>query len=139
MKVRRQFHAPAALHTGTAPGTQYVGGWVGLRAGLDVVTKRKKPWLCRESKPGRPARNVVTILTDLRRLPFIASSVMNSGNSRIFDSKTVTVQSSLYLSSQCIMKTSLTLYVVHISVYKPEFVLPEIQLCNSNFHRLLML
>jgi len=26
----------------SAPGTQWIGGWVGLRASLDAVAKRKK-------------------------------------------------------------------------------------------------
>jgi hypothetical protein len=32
-----QFHAPADL----PPGTHWIGGWVGPRAGLDDVKKRK--------------------------------------------------------------------------------------------------
>jgi hypothetical protein len=40
---------------------------VGLRAGLDVVTKRS-PSLCWEWKPGRPSHSLVTILTELPRL-----------------------------------------------------------------------
>jgi len=34
--------------------------------GLDAVAKRESP--CRESNPGRPARGLVTILTELPRL-----------------------------------------------------------------------
>jgi hypothetical protein len=34
MAVGGQRHAPAALHT-KRPGTHCIGGWVGLRAGLD--------------------------------------------------------------------------------------------------------
>jgi hypothetical protein len=36
------------------PGTHWIGGWVGPRAGLDVVVKRKIPSLRRESKPRTP-------------------------------------------------------------------------------------
>jgi hypothetical protein len=37
-----QRHAPIALPPGErAPGTHWVGGWVGPRAGLDNVEKRK--------------------------------------------------------------------------------------------------
>jgi hypothetical protein len=37
-----------------APGTHWVGGWVGCRAGLDAVTKRKIPSPRRESNPRTP-------------------------------------------------------------------------------------
>jgi hypothetical protein len=39
-----------------APGTQWIGGWVGPRAGLDAVEKRKISCPCWESNPGRPSR-----------------------------------------------------------------------------------
>jgi len=38
-----------------APGAHV--GWVGPRAGLDAVTKRKNPCPCRESNPVHPARS----------------------------------------------------------------------------------
>jgi hypothetical protein len=41
MDVSGQLHAPAALHLGNSPGTHWVGGWVGLRAGLEAAEKRK--------------------------------------------------------------------------------------------------
>ena len=34
-RVSGQQHAPAALYTRERPGTDFTGGWVGLRAGLD--------------------------------------------------------------------------------------------------------
>jgi hypothetical protein len=38
MEVSGQLHAPAALPRGErAPGTVWIGGWVGFRAGLDAV------------------------------------------------------------------------------------------------------
>jgi hypothetical protein len=37
-----------------------------LRARLDVVAKRKNPFPCRELNPGRPARSLITILTELQ-------------------------------------------------------------------------
>jgi hypothetical protein len=49
---------------GRTPGTHWIGGWLGPRAGLDTVVARRKipiPW--RESNPGRPARSLVTIST----------------------------------------------------------------------------
>jgi hypothetical protein len=42
MKVSGQLHAPAALSPRErAPGTHWIGGWVGPRAVLDAVVKRK--------------------------------------------------------------------------------------------------
>jgi hypothetical protein len=38
----------------TAPGTHRIGGWVGPRAVLDAVVKRKIPSLRRESNPRTP-------------------------------------------------------------------------------------
>jgi hypothetical protein len=48
-----------------ALGTQRTGGWIGPRAVLDSVAKRKIHRPCRESNPGRPARSLVAILTVL--------------------------------------------------------------------------
>jgi hypothetical protein len=42
-----------------APDTHWIGGWVGLRAGLDTVVKRKIPSPCRDSNPYHPARSPV--------------------------------------------------------------------------------
>jgi hypothetical protein len=42
MEMTGQLHAPAAFNTGErAPDTHWLGGWVGPRAGLDMVSKRK--------------------------------------------------------------------------------------------------
>jgi hypothetical protein len=38
----------------TAPGTHWIGGWVGPRAILDVVVKRKIPSPCQELNPRTP-------------------------------------------------------------------------------------
>jgi hypothetical protein len=40
-----------------APGSHWVGGWMGLRAGLDTVVKIKIPRPCRDSNPEHPARS----------------------------------------------------------------------------------
>jgi hypothetical protein len=37
-----------------APGTHWIGGWVGPRAGPDMVLKWKTPSPCRESDPNHP-------------------------------------------------------------------------------------
>jgi hypothetical protein len=39
------------------PGTNWIGGWLELRAGLDVMEK-KKHYLCWETYLDRPARNL---------------------------------------------------------------------------------
>jgi hypothetical protein len=54
MEVSGQLHAPAFLPHGKNPGTYLIGGWVGFRAVLDTVVKRKTPSPCRESKPRTP-------------------------------------------------------------------------------------
>jgi hypothetical protein len=42
MEVSGQLHASAALPRGErAPGTQWIGGWMGLRADLDVYYENK--------------------------------------------------------------------------------------------------
>jgi hypothetical protein len=54
MEVSGQVHGPAALPPGNAPGTHWIGGWVGPRAILDAVVKRKIPNPRRESNPTTP-------------------------------------------------------------------------------------
>jgi hypothetical protein len=51
-----------------APGTRWIGGWVGTRAGLEEVVKRNIPSPWRESNRDRPPCNVVAIPTELFRL-----------------------------------------------------------------------
>jgi hypothetical protein len=60
VELKGRLHAPAALPSvKKAPGTHLMGGWVGLRVGLDDVERRKfliLPGL--ELRPlGRPARS----------------------------------------------------------------------------------
>jgi hypothetical protein len=58
MEVSGHLHAPAALPPmERATGTHWMGDWVGPRAGLDTVSKRKVPSPRRESNPDRPARS----------------------------------------------------------------------------------
>jgi len=50
-----------------APGTYCSVGWMGSKAVLDEVVKRKNPSLhCRESNSDRLARSTVTVLTELQ-------------------------------------------------------------------------
>jgi len=41
MEMSVQLHAPVALRLGKDYGTRWIGGWVGCRAGLDAVAKKK--------------------------------------------------------------------------------------------------
>jgi hypothetical protein len=43
-----------------APGTHWIGGWVGPRAGLDTIVKRKIFGPCQESNPRTPIVQAVT-------------------------------------------------------------------------------
>jgi hypothetical protein len=48
-------------------GIHWIGTWMILRNGLNSVAKRKNPYPCQESNPGRLARIVATIRTELPR------------------------------------------------------------------------
>jgi hypothetical protein len=55
MEVSGHFQAPAALPPEKEPpDTHLIKGWVGPRAVLDAVVKRKIPSPCRDSKPRTP-------------------------------------------------------------------------------------
>jgi hypothetical protein len=61
MVVSGVVHAQADLVPGErAPRTHWIGGWVGRKAGLGAVEKRKKKYLARAANrtPGRPARRL---------------------------------------------------------------------------------
>jgi hypothetical protein len=52
MEVRGQLHAPAALPPRErTPDTHLIGGWLALRAVLDMVVEREIPSPCQESNP----------------------------------------------------------------------------------------
>jgi len=50
---------------GKNPYTHYTGGWVGHRAGLDVLARRKNPSPYRKLNPSLPTRSTDTIPTEL--------------------------------------------------------------------------
>jgi hypothetical protein len=51
MGVSGQCHAPAALYPwGKDPRYHWIGGWLGLRAGLDAGARRKILCSCQGSK-----------------------------------------------------------------------------------------
>jgi hypothetical protein len=51
-----------------APGTHWLGGWVGLRVGLDKVARTESLPPCRESNPRRLSHSLVTTLSVVSRL-----------------------------------------------------------------------
>jgi hypothetical protein len=51
-----------------ASGTHLIGGWVGPRAGLDTAVKRKIRSPSLELNPGRLARSLVIILSEIPSL-----------------------------------------------------------------------
>jgi hypothetical protein len=62
MGVSGQRHAPAALlPPGKDPGTDWTGGWVGPRAGLDTEARGKILCPCRESNPIFRSRYMKTL------------------------------------------------------------------------------
>jgi hypothetical protein len=84
MEVSGQLHAPAALPPRErAPGTQWIGGWVGPRAVLDTVMK-KIPSPRRESNRSTPiVQTVSQRYTDwavTALICFIIAKIMNSIN-----------------------------------------------------------
>jgi hypothetical protein len=75
MELNGQLQAYATLHFTRgegAPDTHWKGGWVGLRAGLDTVEKKKLPMAGTESRfLGRPARNLSLYRLSCRGLQVI--------------------------------------------------------------------
>jgi hypothetical protein len=58
MVVSGEHHALAVLYPqGKTPGTHWIRGWVGPRAGLDAEARRKILCLCWGSNPSRPVRS----------------------------------------------------------------------------------
>jgi hypothetical protein len=86
MEVSGQLHVLATLPRGDrTPGTHWIGGWVGPRASLDAVAKRKIPslhWKSNPNRPNHPAHILVAILTELswilKYLLWENQSIMNS-------------------------------------------------------------
>jgi hypothetical protein len=63
--VSGQCHAPAELYPQErTSGINWIGGWLGLRDGLDTEPREQILCLCLGWNPGRPD----TILSELRQL-----------------------------------------------------------------------
>jgi len=50
--------SPCHFAVGKEPGTHWIGGWMGSRASLEVLERRKMSLLCRDTNPDRPARSL---------------------------------------------------------------------------------
>jgi hypothetical protein len=50
---------PRPLYPHGGPGTHLIGGWVGLRDGLDTVSKKKIHSSFRESNPDHPIVHLI--------------------------------------------------------------------------------
>jgi len=63
-----------------APGIHLID-WMCFGASLDLVAKKKEfhPCHCREFNSGRPAPSLVSILTELHRLPLSDAEFVNNG------------------------------------------------------------
>ena len=57
--VSGQQHAPAALYTRERPGTHFIGGWVGRRAGLDGRKISSPPGL--DPGPSSPVQHITVL------------------------------------------------------------------------------
>jgi hypothetical protein len=68
MELSGKPHAPADLPGNTAPGTHWIGGWMGPGVGLDVMENRKISCPCWKRKPCLPAFRLAAIGTELSRL-----------------------------------------------------------------------
>jgi hypothetical protein len=68
----------------TLPGTQWIGGWVGLRAGLDTEATVKKSCLCRGSNTGRSLQSDTT-LTELTQLTRSTHKVTQTNSTSILE------------------------------------------------------
>ena len=65
MEVSNRRHAPPALPPRNKPGTHGVGGWVVLRAKLNVLEEKKSFATVGIRIPDGPVHSLVTFLTDI--------------------------------------------------------------------------
>jgi hypothetical protein len=81
-----------------APGIHYIGGWVGPRAGVDAVMKRKVPSPRRESNPPNPDRPDCN--QSLYRLSYPASQYVICTNHKILDNVFISIPHVIHLTSK---------------------------------------
>jgi hypothetical protein len=73
------------IHRKRAPGTHWIGGWVGSRAVLDAVVKRKIPSPRRESNPRTPI--IQTVAQRYTDWAITATNYLNKNIRLYFPSK----------------------------------------------------
>jgi hypothetical protein len=80
MQVSGQLHAPAALPQRKAPDTHSIRGWVGPRAVLDAVVKRKVPSPRQESNSRTPIvqTKILLVISLFFKIP--GASYSNQGS-----------------------------------------------------------
>jgi hypothetical protein len=76
MEVIDRLHAQAALLQERAPHNHWIGGFVGIRTGLDAVLKRKISSPRREWDPDHPIVQPVAVLTELSLLS-VSNDLLN--------------------------------------------------------------
>jgi hypothetical protein len=91
----------------TAPCTHWVGGWVGPRASLDTMEKRRISCPCQELNP---SHQPVTVLTGLSVLQSLRSRNLKSG----FSCTSVCITFSLFWASKYICEGVISM--PHIAV-----------------------
>jgi hypothetical protein len=69
MVSRGQLHAPSALSRGNNPCTHWTEGWVGPRAGVDIVVDEKKSLPLPEVEPGGPTSGLSHSVNSLSPAP----------------------------------------------------------------------
>ena len=69
MEINSELHAPAALPSVTNPGILATGGWMGHRASLNVLRKRKVS--CRKWIDYIALKELGNVKTNLRARPWV--------------------------------------------------------------------
>jgi hypothetical protein len=99
-----------------APGTHWIGGWVGSRAVLDAVEKRKISFLYQEQNPGHPTRS--PSLCWLTILPYAAQPLLT-----VLLARVVSLQAPL-LATTCL----------HVLLFDPEDVPSTCRWYSTGLH-----
>jgi hypothetical protein len=115
------------------PGTHWIGGWVGPRAGLDAGARRKILCPCRGSNPDRPARSQT-----LYCLSYRGSIILRISNDWLIYSRFINVFKLHYAAptikmnkkdkSEVIWKEADVAYLMHY----PKIYLQELRKTTNN-------
>jgi hypothetical protein len=97
MEVSGQLHSGRFTPRERAPGTHWIGGWVGPRARLDAVVKRKIPSPYRDSNPPIVQRVAQLCTTEPSRLLRSKEWDSNHETKIVFKTRTADVTESTEL------------------------------------------